>query len=620
MGRSRKQRRESASPRRPLATYWALFFLFLSTATGQSGRPTLIFPQIADGGGIRSELLLTNPGSQEDSGTIEFKDGDGQAMELVIDGTPQASVDYTIRPAGSFELRTDGSGIVKAGYAIVSSEMPNSAIQGTIVYNLNGFEVSVASVDPSNSFHVFVDRGLEQNSGVAFANISAEDAVISAVLFDDSGAVHGDVTLDLPSASQLPRFIDQLFGDVPEIFKGSLHVYSQNEFTFLGLRQRINGSLALLSGSGAAFPTDFGAVLSDDDQIGLLSIHGDGEQLFALTKRESPETLLLEGLIWTSPDGGSLTLFLDENGRPDRAVAGETIFVFDNYTGTTVDVGVISPEGQIAIARDLPIDLSNSEILEVSLIQGAGFSSTLASILKEGWFLAKAVGCVAGTVCTLSTVTTGCGFLAAKLTIDLCESVVAQVVIEVLKENFPGDALVMGLSLTYSEKACARGSVIACADIGINDVAVPILESTEAHLEANNDLVQETQERLAEGDDTTSCPTPAPTVLPVPTNLGSPDSGTFGVPFTFSWDHVWQGCGGYEAEWRRAGSSAWTSVEVSTSVCQGLPRCSVEITIPESSSMSHALRVRSFWGTANDQREHSDWAQGGPGANIEMSP
>ena len=45
-------------------------FFFGGLATGQE--PTLIFPQIAGGEAIRLEIVLTNPASLEDKGTIFF--------------------------------------------------------------------------------------------------------------------------------------------------------------------------------------------------------------------------------------------------------------------------------------------------------------------------------------------------------------------------------------------------------------------------------------------------------------------------------------------------------------------------------------------------------------------
>ncbi len=102
------------------------------------------------------------------------------------------------------------------------------------------------------------------------------------------------------------------------------------------------------------------------------------------------------------------------------------------------------------------------------------------------------------------------------------------------------------------------------------------------------------------------CGTVAPDPLPVPINLMNPATGSFGEPFTFTWDHVWTGCGGYEAEFRRAGSSSWVTIEISSGngVQLSIPLPSGAVSNPT----SYALRVRSFWGTENDVKQFSDWS------------
>ena len=63
-----------------------------------------------------------------------------------------------------------------------------------------------------------------------------------------------EVTIDLLSGQQLPRFINQIFDGIDLNFQGSIHARSDDEFSMIGLRQKTNGSLAVLSGSSTAFP------------------------------------------------------------------------------------------------------------------------------------------------------------------------------------------------------------------------------------------------------------------------------------------------------------------------------------------------------------------------------
>ena len=174
---------------------------------------TLVFPQIVDGEDISSEIILTNPASLEDRGTIFFKDGAGGALSLVIEETPQSSVAYAIPPGGVSKIETDGSGSTQAGYATVVSDNENTQITGNIVYVVNGFEVSVPSSPLSPHYHVFAERDSTLNSGVAFANPGDKDISISLQLLDQDGQIANGTLIDLQAGGQLARFINQIFDD-----------------------------------------------------------------------------------------------------------------------------------------------------------------------------------------------------------------------------------------------------------------------------------------------------------------------------------------------------------------------------------------------------------------------
>lgn len=148
---------------------------------------TLIFPQIADGGGIRSEIILTNPATIEDIGTIAFKDGNGDGLDLMFDGVPQSSISYSLPAGGVLKLETDGSGSPQTGYATVASENPTSQITGTIIYTINGFEVSVPSSLLSPAHHVFAERNSTADTAIALANPGNSDASIAMLLLDQHG-------------------------------------------------------------------------------------------------------------------------------------------------------------------------------------------------------------------------------------------------------------------------------------------------------------------------------------------------------------------------------------------------------------------------------------------------
>ena len=223
-----------------------LCLAFLSGSTLLSAQ-TLIFPQVADGGGIRSEIILTNPANLEDSGTIAFKDGNGAVLSLIFDGTPHSSIGYSIPAGGVLKLETDGTGNTQTGYATVVSDNQNSQITGTIIYNIDGFEVSVPSSSLSSQHHVFAERDSTADTGIALANPGDQDISIALLLLDQDGQLAGQATIELLAGAQLAQFIDQIFDGIGSDFQGSVHAQSDSEFAMVGFRQKTSGSLATLS-------------------------------------------------------------------------------------------------------------------------------------------------------------------------------------------------------------------------------------------------------------------------------------------------------------------------------------------------------------------------------------
>ncbi len=238
---------------------WAVVSLGIGVL-GNAQNPTLIFPQIADGGGFRLEVILTNPTAEVETGSISFQASTGDPLPLAISGSEAASISYSIPPGGIFKVQTDGAGAeVKSGYATVTSDNTASQITGTVIYNLNGMDISVASAPISTEFHVFVEKDELSNSGVAFLNPNDEAISISAILLNDVGEEIEAVRVDLSPGQHNAQFVDQLFSGVGQTLRGSVQAFSDGEFCLIGFRQRSSGSLATLSGSPKAFaPPDPG--------------------------------------------------------------------------------------------------------------------------------------------------------------------------------------------------------------------------------------------------------------------------------------------------------------------------------------------------------------------------
>ena len=368
--------------------------------------PDLTFPQIADGGGISVEILLTNPSLQKATGTIIFRDSGGQPLFLVIGGQPSSSVPYSIEAGSVLRIQSAGSGETKVGYATVVSNEPDSQVTGTIVFTLGGKEVSVTGSPLSAQYHVFVEKNSLANSGVALANPSDKEVNISLFLLDQARQSSREIVLELPPAQHTARFIDELFGLGNTDFIGSLHARSDDPFAMLGLRQRPDGSLATLAGSTTAFPAGIAATLTADPALGALAVHENGEKLFAVTQSDSSGNITgVTGAVWVGPNGEELVVYRGENGLPEKAVGAGNVFLFDNYTDASVDVAVITPDREIEITRSVPVDPLILLQLHSQLLPGSGQPSTqqidaenLVVVLRVTALLVSLAGCASGDV------------------------------------------------------------------------------------------------------------------------------------------------------------------------------------------------------------------------------
>lgn len=215
--------------------------------------PLLVFPQVADGGGIRSEVILTNPGRSLDQGHIVFRDRSGAPLQLSFEGQAASRVDFSVSPGGTFKLVSDAGEDLRLGYAEVFSQVSSSRLSGSLIFTLNG-EVSVTGQPPGKEYHVFTESRADSKSGVALANVSTRAADIQLTLRDADGSILRQRSLNLAGGEGVSSFIDELFPDAPAAFGGSLHARSDRFFAMMGLRQSSDLSLSSLSGAPTAFP------------------------------------------------------------------------------------------------------------------------------------------------------------------------------------------------------------------------------------------------------------------------------------------------------------------------------------------------------------------------------
>ena len=295
MNRKKIQPRGSdhRSPRLGSARRWSMVLIsgglgLLSGTLGIASDPQLLFPHLGDGAGFVSEIILTNPSPQEDSGTIVFKNSSGQPLALGFNGILTDHVNFLISPGGLFKLRTDGQGEVRSGYAVVHSQLPTSLLFGSIVFGWSGTEVSIPSSKPGLRHHAAVENGPTLESAVALVNYLDSPISVELLLLDDQGGLVDQRAVRLEAEAQLTAFLTELLS-VPESFSaGTIHARSADPFAILALRQRATGSLAALPSADFSISLEFnsfGNVTVNPD----LELDGRGKNVDSLAFWEAPD-------------------------------------------------------------------------------------------------------------------------------------------------------------------------------------------------------------------------------------------------------------------------------------------------------------------------------------------
>jgi len=118
-----------------------------------------------------------------------------------------------------------------------------------------------------------------------------------------------------------------------------------------------------------------------------------GRHVFAKENNGIPST------IFVKPDAShdGYTIYVDDQGLPEKMVIDDYIFLFDNFNGKEVDVAVVSPEGDVEVFREVEGELDWSQAVTKGVMTVEGWSNTL-SIISH---VAGGVSCVAGITGTV---------------------------------------------------------------------------------------------------------------------------------------------------------------------------------------------------------------------------
>lgn len=108
--------------------------------------------------------------------------------------------------------------------------------------------------------------------------------------------------------------------------------------------------------SGLALVEEFGVSISgtDDERVGVVATSETGEMLVGLTGKDVIGQQKVIGAIWVGPNGETMVVYLSQKGLPEKALIGDTLFLFENYVDGVVDIAIIAPDGKYKIIRSVP--------------------------------------------------------------------------------------------------------------------------------------------------------------------------------------------------------------------------------------------------------------------------
>jgi hypothetical protein len=208
------------------------------------------FPQLADGGGYTTSLLLLNTSTQSERGTLQILDGNGAPVIVnQVGGTVGSSFAYSIPAGGAFRFQTDGfSSNIKTGWVKLTPDVYNRTPIGSGVFSYNPSdtlisESGIPAAAATTHARVYVDLSGGHNTGLAIANVSntSSSIVVNAFQKDGVTAVGDSKQRDpLPANGYTAAFADGFVTGLPEEFTGVLDISSTRPFAALTLRSLDN--------------------------------------------------------------------------------------------------------------------------------------------------------------------------------------------------------------------------------------------------------------------------------------------------------------------------------------------------------------------------------------------
>jgi hypothetical protein len=175
----------------------------------------IVFPHIADGGGYKTVLLLTNSSSNDTTAELSLFLSTGNPLQLTIDGLTASQFSVPIHAHGSARLSTSGeSALTLVGWARVTASSSADLNGNAIFQYFNGAslfcEASVPVSPPVRSIDFYADEEGGFITGIALANPTDLPAEGTLTLWNASGEEIKSHPISIPPLQHTSAFLYQL--------------------------------------------------------------------------------------------------------------------------------------------------------------------------------------------------------------------------------------------------------------------------------------------------------------------------------------------------------------------------------------------------------------------------
>jgi hypothetical protein len=205
------------------------------------------FPQIADGAGYSTELILINPASTRITGAIDF------SFSVTSDKGTGTHFTYDIPAGDAWRMRTlNAAATVAVGFAAVIPDSGmtrpvSSAIFSRVSGGVLRFQAGVPAEAALTRAVMFGSRDGSQRSVLALANRGAQAATVTLTAFDQNGgAVVAGKVVTVPVNGHVAAFFDELIPELPAGFQGTVTMDASSQVHVITLRTLVTSSASFI--------------------------------------------------------------------------------------------------------------------------------------------------------------------------------------------------------------------------------------------------------------------------------------------------------------------------------------------------------------------------------------